>query len=105
MSDRPKRQKPLKKSPPAGSRRRRTTSAGRERVLIEFPTGLLQRATEAATTMEKNRSELIRTAVEKYLEEMKKQRFEAELAAGYAANAERNLELAEEFAHVDRESF
>jgi len=53
--------------------------------------------------MEKNRSELIRTAVEKLLEMEEKQKFEMELAAGYAANARMNLDLAEEFASVDRE--
>jgi metal-responsive CopG/Arc/MetJ family transcriptional regulator len=72
---------------------------------VEFPEGLLRRADEAARKLEKNRSELIRLAVEQMLAEMEKTRFELELAAGYAANAGINLELAEEFAHIDREGF
>jgi hypothetical protein len=39
------------------------------------------------------------------LADMDKKRFELELAAGYAANAGINLELAEDFAHIDREGF
>jgi Arc/MetJ-type ribon-helix-helix transcriptional regulator len=53
--------------------------------------------------MEKNRSDLIRTAVEKLLEMEEKQRLKQELASAYAANAKLSLELAEEFAVVDRE--
>ena len=82
-----------------------TLRARKERVLIEFPGDLLKRADEAARKLDKNRSELIRTAVEQLLNEMETKRFERELAAAYAANAQMNLELAEEFAHVDREGF
>lgn len=77
----------------------------RERVLVEFPEGLLQRTDEAAGRLAKNRSELIRTAVEKLLEAEEKRRFEIELAAAYAANSQMNLDLIEEFASVDREGF
>jgi metal-responsive CopG/Arc/MetJ family transcriptional regulator len=87
-------------APPSKSAR-----TGRERVLIEFPTSLLQRADSAAASLEKNRSEFIRTAVEQLLEGMEKEKFEMELAAAYAANAPMNLELAKEFTHVDREGF
>jgi len=79
--------------------------ARKERVLVEFPENLLKRADEAARKMEKNRSELIRTAVEKLLEEMETKQFELELAAGYKANARLSAEIAEEFVHVDREGF
>jgi predicted transcriptional regulator len=78
---------------------------GKERVLVEFSASLLQRADEAARKMHKNRSELIRTAVEQHLNEIEAKKFEQDLAAAYMANAEMNLELIEEFAHVDRETF
>jgi metal-responsive CopG/Arc/MetJ family transcriptional regulator len=55
--------------------------------------------------MHKNRSELIRTAVEHHLNEIEAKRFEQELAEAYIANSDLNLELIEEFAHVDREIF
>lgn len=85
--------------------KRRAVRVGRERVLVEFPLSLLERADNAASKLEKNRSELIRTAVEQFLDEMEKKKLEMELAAAYAANAQMNLNLAEEFAHVDSEGF
>lgn len=83
----------------------RAARPGRERVLVEFSDSLLKRTDEAVGKIAKNRSELIRTAVEQLLDRMEKKEFERELAAAYAANAEMSLELAEEFAHVDREGF
>ncbi len=91
--------------PAIASPKRRAVRAGRERVLVEFPQSLLQRADDAASKLEKNRSELIRTAVEQLLEEMEKKKFETELAAAYAANAQMNIELTKEFAHADSEGF
>lgn len=82
----------------AGARRPR-----KERVLVEFPESLLKRADEAARKLEKNRSELIRSAVEQMLAEMEKKQFDLELARAYTANAGLSLDMVEEFAHVDRE--
>jgi metal-responsive CopG/Arc/MetJ family transcriptional regulator len=87
------------------SRRRRGVGSQRERVLVEFPLRLLERADEAATELATSRSELIRSAVEQMIEKMEKARFEAELADAYAANAQRNTGLLEEFIHIDREGF
>ena len=75
----------------------------RERVLIEFPSGLLRRTEEAARRLEKNRSELIRGAVEKLLNDLDSAEFERELAAAYVANAEVSREAMKEFEAVDRE--
>ncbi len=75
----------------------------KERILVEFPEGLLRRADEAARKLEKNRSELIRLAVEQLLDEMETKRFELELAAAYTANAQISREIMEEFVHVDSE--
>jgi Arc/MetJ-type ribon-helix-helix transcriptional regulator len=55
--------------------------------------------------MGKNRSELIRTAVEEMLEKIETKRFELELAAAYTANAQVSREIMEEFVHVDSEGF
>ena len=79
--------------------------ARKERVLVEFPESLLRRADDAARRMDKNRSELIRTAVEQLLEEMETKQFELELAAAYTANAQISREMMEEFVHVDSEGF
>jgi len=77
----------------------------KERVLVEFPEHLLKRADDAARKLEKNRSELIRTAVERMLDEMETKQFELELAAAYTANALISQEIMEEFVHLDREGF
>jgi metal-responsive CopG/Arc/MetJ family transcriptional regulator len=89
------------------ARARKTTPAAlrKERVLIEFPASLLKRADQAARELSKNRSELIRTAVENLLTEMEAKQLEQQLAAAYAANAALSLEITEEFAHIDREGF
>jgi metal-responsive CopG/Arc/MetJ family transcriptional regulator len=79
--------------------------ARKERILVEFPESLLRRADDAARRMDKNRSELIRTAVEQLLEEMETKQFELELAAAYTANAQTSREIMEEFVHVDSEGF
>ena len=79
--------------------------ARKERVLVEFPESLLKRADDTARKMGKNRSELIRTAVEQMIEEVETKRFELELAAAYTANAPLSQEIMDEFIHVDREGF
>jgi metal-responsive CopG/Arc/MetJ family transcriptional regulator len=100
-----KKRKKDSRMPVAVARRNRSVAVRRERVLVEFPKALLQRTDQVAEEMEKNRSELIRTAVEQLLDAQEKLKFEAELAAGYAANAEMNLKLAGEFSFVDHEGF
>ncbi len=76
----------------------------RERVLIEFPAIALRRADKAARAQGMSRSEFIRSAVERRLEEMDAVEFERELAEACIANNARNLELLKEFKHVDRET-
>jgi metal-responsive CopG/Arc/MetJ family transcriptional regulator len=77
----------------------------KERVLIEFPTALLKRADEAARSLETSRSDLIRSAVERILDQMESREFEQDLAKAYAANSDMNRALTEEFEAVDREGF
>jgi len=91
--------------PIARPRKIKPAALRKERVLIEFPASLLKRADQAARELDKNRSELIRGAVEKLLAEMEAKQLEQELAAAYAASAALSLEIAEDFAHVDSEGF
>jgi metal-responsive CopG/Arc/MetJ family transcriptional regulator len=77
----------------------------KERVLIEFPAAALRRAEDAARAEGVSRSEFIRTAVERRLEEIGAEEFERELAEACIANNQRNLELLKEFEHVDREAW
>ena len=87
------------------TRKPRVIRPARERILIEFPESLLKRADAAARALDKNRSELIRTAVERLLQEIEAKRSEQELAEAYKANAAMNLALVEEFTYVDGEAF
>jgi metal-responsive CopG/Arc/MetJ family transcriptional regulator len=89
--------------PVANARKAAFSRSRKERILVEFPENLLKRADEAARKLEKNRSELIRTAVEQMLADMEAKQFEMALAAAYAANAQMGREIMEEFVHVDRE--
>lgn len=92
-------------SPPNSTGKSRASVRRTSRVLLEFPSGLLERADRAAAEIATTRSELVRTAVEQLVSGMEKQRLERELAEAYAANASMNLKLAREFEHVDREGF
>jgi metal-responsive CopG/Arc/MetJ family transcriptional regulator len=87
------------------TRRADPSRGGNERVLIEFPSQLLDRAEQAARDLQTNRSELIRNAVEQFLNDMQAKEFERQLAAAYAANADMNRALAAEFAAADPEGF
>ena len=77
----------------------------KERVLIEFPAAALRRTDKAAHAQGVSRSEFIRTAVERRLEELSVEEFERELAEACIANSQRNLGLLKEFEHVDREAW
>ncbi len=80
------------------TRRADASKTRNERLLIEFPSQLLDRVEQAARDLRTNRSELIRSAVEQFLNDIEAKGFERQLAAGYAANADLNRSLAAEFA-------
>ena len=80
-----------------------TPRSPKERVLVEFPAQLIERADVEAARTRSSRSKLIRDAVEGFLTAREKARVEAELAEAYIANAGRNLEMLEEFSAVDGE--
>ena len=86
--------------PKAHSRR-----SPKERVLVEFPSHLVERADVEAARTQTSRSQLIRDALEEFLAVHEMARVEKELAEAYCANAGRNLEMLEEFSAVDREIF
>lgn len=87
------------------TRRVEQSGARNERVLIEFPSTLLDRAEQAARGLQTNRSELIRNALEHFLNDMEAKEFERQLGAAYSANADMNRALAAEFAAADQDGF
>jgi len=87
----------------AATHPRAARKPAKERVLIEFPSAALRRADKAARAQGVTRSEFIRSAVEKRLEDLSAEEFEHELEKAYKANAAFNLAILKEFEHVDRE--
>jgi metal-responsive CopG/Arc/MetJ family transcriptional regulator len=61
----------------------------------------LTRAERVVAELETNRSELIRRAVEQYLDLLQRAKIEQSLIDGYTANAEQARQACEAFAFVD----
>jgi metal-responsive CopG/Arc/MetJ family transcriptional regulator len=78
-------------------------STGTKRVIVEFPEDLLKQAEKAASELSTDRSKLIRSAVETFLEDRAAMQLEAELAEGYRSFATHDLAIAKEFEYVDSE--
>lgn len=72
-----------------------------KRVVVDFPKPLLARAERVVAELGMNRSELIRIAVEQYLEFLQRAKLEQALVEGYTANASQARQVCEEFAYVD----
>lgn len=81
------------------------STAAAKRVVVEFPEQLLERAERATHELSISRSQLIRQAVEQFIETSDRAKLEKELADGYTANAGLDRTIAEEFAPVDYETF
>jgi metal-responsive CopG/Arc/MetJ family transcriptional regulator len=81
------------------------STAAARKVIVEFPEELLKQTEKAAAELSTDRSKLIRSAVEAFLENREKVQFEAELAEAYRANDELNREIAAEFDHVQAENY
>jgi metal-responsive CopG/Arc/MetJ family transcriptional regulator len=79
------------------------SSAAAKKVIVEFPEELLRQTEKAAAELSTDRSKLIRSAVETFLEDRAKMRLKQELAEGYRNFATLDVEIAKEFAFVDAE--
>ncbi len=95
MKDRKSRRTP--KPPKALAHR-----AGRK-VIVELPAGLYAKTEKAMAQLSINRSNLIRSALQEYLDKLRKKELETELAEGYIANGFHARETAEAFSHIDLE--
>lgn len=78
-------------------------STGTKRVIVEFPNPLLQETEQVASRLEINRSNLIRSAVEQFLERVKADDLRRRLIEGYTANAPLDRQISEDFAAIDSE--
>lgn len=89
---------------PKNRKSRRAASAPHRRIVIDFPSPLLDGADALAGELKLNRSALIRAALEEYLRTYERRRLETELADACEANADLGRRISEEFAWVDSEN-
>ncbi len=75
---------------------RGTQMSNLKKIIISLPASLLEQTDRIAEAQKKNRSELIREALNLYHEEEKKKQIRAELIRGYEEMSGLNLLLAEE---------
>ncbi len=85
-------------------KRGKMAATGTRKVIVEFPKDLLEKAEQRASVLSTDRSKLIRSAVEQYLEDSTRQELERTLAEGHRANDARNREICGEFGYVDSEN-
>jgi metal-responsive CopG/Arc/MetJ family transcriptional regulator len=81
------------------------SAAAARRVVVEFPEQLLDRAERVTQELSISRSELVRQAVEQFIESRDRAKLERELAEGYRANARLDRAIGEEFAAADYDTF
>lgn len=80
------------------------TATKLQKVMFTIPTALLSRLDEEASAASASRSQLIRVAVQAYLEAQQTERRRQQLAEGYQIHAGRDLRVAEAFRYVDYET-
>jgi metal-responsive CopG/Arc/MetJ family transcriptional regulator len=73
------------------------------KVIVELPADLYAETEKATAQLSINRSALIRSALQEYLDKWRREQLENELAEGYIANAAQARETAEAFSHLDSE--
>jgi len=74
------------------------------KLLIEIPGALLARAQRLAVERGTDRSKLIRAALEDFVAKAEQTKLEQAMAESYAANAEMDKQMCDEFGVVDRET-
>jgi len=81
-----------------------STTPTMRRIIVTMPPDLLQQVEEMAAKLDFNRSQFIRHALQTFLEEQRRRELRELLKEGYLVNAERDRQIAEEFAHADYET-
>lgn len=73
------------------------------KVMFTAPPDLLVRLDTTVDQLGTNRSQLIRQAIEYYLENMRRQEVRTQLEEGYRVHAARDLQISEAFKYADYE--
>lgn len=74
------------------------------KVMFTAPPDLLSRLDATADQLGANRSQLIRAAIELYLDTLRRQELRSQLEEGYRAHAARDLQISEAFRYADYEA-
>ena len=80
------------------------THMAMQKVMFTIPSELLTRLDEEARSAGASRSQVIRAAVQAFLEVQQTERRRQQLAEGYQIHAGRDLRVAEAFRYVDYET-
>jgi CopG family transcriptional regulator/antitoxin EndoAI len=74
------------------------------KVMFTAPPDLLSRLDATVDQLGANRSQLIREAIELYLDTIRRQELRSQLEEGYRAHAARDLQISEAFRYADYEA-
>jgi metal-responsive CopG/Arc/MetJ family transcriptional regulator len=74
------------------------------KVMFTAPPELLSRLDATVHQLGANRSQLIREAIELYLDAIRRQELRSQLEEGYRAHAARDLQISEAFRYADYEA-
>ena len=78
---------------------------GQRRVVVDFPESLYRETERAIAEMQTNRSNFIRLAVERFIENRKRRELERELAEGYMANSGQLREVEQDLSFSGEDGF
>jgi metal-responsive CopG/Arc/MetJ family transcriptional regulator len=87
-----------------GRRRGMRRAAATKKIVVDLPASLIERTERAAARLATPRSKLIRSAVERFLQQLERESLAEELAEGYVANADMDRRIAREFSYVESEN-
>ena len=79
-------------------------SVDTRRVMFTLPASLLEQVDQTVAELETSRSSFIREALERLIEERRRQKLRELLKEGYLYYAERDRRICEEFAYADYEA-
>jgi CopG family transcriptional regulator/antitoxin EndoAI len=80
------------------------STASMQRIMVTIPASMLMQLDEATARSKLSRSQLIRQAIEHYLEEQRRRELRALLQEGYLAYVAESQELAAEFFAAEQEA-
>ena len=87
-----------------GQKRKDMAGVRTKKVIVQFPAKLIERAEALANSMHTDRSKLIRAAVEEKIDQLERERLEADLREGYLANADLLMKTSSAFEDVVTEA-